>query len=79
MPATVLIVDDEKNILLTLNQSLQLEGYQTELAGGGQLALDVVARAAGRRGADGREDARHGRARRRWRRFRSCGRSCPSS
>ena len=28
MPATVLIVDDEKNILLTLNQSLQLAGYQ---------------------------------------------------
>ncbi len=41
--ATVLIVDDEKNILLTLNQALQLEGYQTELAAGGQLALDVVA------------------------------------
>jgi two-component system, NtrC family, nitrogen regulation response regulator NtrX len=40
--ATVLIVDDEKNILLTLNQALQLEGYKTELAAGGQLALDVV-------------------------------------
>ncbi len=43
MTATVLIVDDEKNILLTLNQALQLEGYKTELAGGGQLALEVVA------------------------------------
>ena len=41
--ATVLIVDDEKNILLTLNQALQLEGYRTELAASGQLALDVVA------------------------------------
>ena len=41
--ATVLIVDDEKNILLTLNQALALEGYKTELAAGGQLALDVVA------------------------------------
>ena len=41
--STVLIVDDEKNILLTLNQALQLEGYKTELAAGGQLALDVVA------------------------------------
>ncbi len=41
--ATVLLVDDEKNILLTLNQALQLEGYQTELAAGGQLALDVLA------------------------------------
>ncbi len=43
MPATALIVDDEKNILLTLNQALQLEGYKTELAAGGQLALDVIA------------------------------------
>jgi two-component system nitrogen regulation response regulator NtrX len=41
--STVLIVDDEKNILLTLNQALQLEGYKTELAAGGQLALDVLA------------------------------------
>ena len=40
--STVLIVDDEKNILLTLNQALQLEGYKTELAASGQLALDVV-------------------------------------
>jgi len=43
MPATVLIVDDERNILLTLNQALQLEGYKTELASGAQLALDVLA------------------------------------
>ena len=43
MPSTVLIVDDEKNILLTLNQSLQLAGYRTELASSGQVALDVVA------------------------------------
>ncbi|MBF5042671.1 sigma-54-dependent Fis family transcriptional regulator [Aggregicoccus sp. 17bor-14] len=42
MPATVLIVDDEKNILLTLHQSLQLAGYRTELASSGQVALDVV-------------------------------------
>ncbi len=42
MPATVLIVDDEKNILLTLSQSLQLAGYHTELASSGQVALDVV-------------------------------------
>ncbi len=32
MAATILIVDDEKNILLTLNQALQLAGYRTELA-----------------------------------------------
>src|SRR5688572_23555398 len=42
MPATVLIVDDEKNILLTLSQALQLQGYRTELAASGQLALDVL-------------------------------------
>jgi DNA-binding NtrC family response regulator len=41
--ATVLIVDDEKNILLTLNQALQLAGYRTELAQSGRLALEVVA------------------------------------
>jgi DNA-binding NtrC family response regulator len=43
MPATVLIVDDERNILLTLSQALQLEGYRTELAAGAQVALDVLA------------------------------------
>ncbi|MCI0571349.1 MAG: response regulator, partial [Myxococcaceae bacterium] len=43
MAATVLIVDDEKNILLTLGQALQLAGYHTELAQSGKVALDVVA------------------------------------
>ncbi len=43
MAATVLIVDDEKNILLTLGQALQLAGYKTELAGSGKTALEVVA------------------------------------
>src|SRR5688572_28046277 len=42
MAATVLIVDDEKNILLTLSQALQLAGYRTELAASGQIALDVL-------------------------------------
>jgi DNA-binding NtrC family response regulator len=42
MASTVLVVDDERNILLTLNQALQLEGYKTELAAGGQLALSVL-------------------------------------
>ena len=40
---TVLVVDDEKNILLTLNQSLQLEGYRTELASSGKVALETLA------------------------------------
>jgi DNA-binding NtrC family response regulator len=43
LAATILIVDDERNILLTLNQALQLEGYKTELASSGQLALDALA------------------------------------
>ena len=42
MPATVLIVDDERNILLTLNQALQLEGYTTELAADAKVALQVL-------------------------------------
>jgi two-component system, NtrC family, nitrogen regulation response regulator NtrX len=43
MNHTVLVVDDEKNILLTLSQALQLAGYRTELAASGQIALDVLA------------------------------------
>src|SRR5262249_29889271 len=42
MTPTVLIVDDEKNILLTLAQSLQLAGYKTELASTAQVAFDLV-------------------------------------
>ena len=43
MPATVLVVDDERNILLTLSQALQLEGYHVELASDAKVALDVLA------------------------------------
>jgi two-component system nitrogen regulation response regulator NtrX len=43
MPQTVLIVDDEKNILLTLKRALELADYRCEVAGGGLLALEVVA------------------------------------
>ncbi|HEY1088707.1 MAG TPA: response regulator, partial [Archangium sp.] len=42
MPATVLVVDDERNILLTLSQALQLEGYHVELASDAKVALDVL-------------------------------------
>ena len=42
MPATVLVVDDERNILLTLSQALQLEGYHVELASDARVALDVL-------------------------------------
>ena len=79
MPATVLIVDDEKNILLTLSQALQLAGYRTELAASGQVALDVLGRAPGGRGADGREDAGHGRADGAGEADASSSRSCRSS
>jgi DNA-binding NtrC family response regulator len=43
MPATVLIVDDERNIQLTLSRALSMEGYTVELAGGGREALDKIA------------------------------------
>ncbi len=42
MPSTVLIVDDEKNILLSLSQALQLAGYRTETASSGRLGLELV-------------------------------------
>src|ERR1700685_1889596 len=43
MPPTVLIVDDEKNILLTLKRALEVADYRVEVAGGGALALEVIA------------------------------------
>ena len=39
MPASILIVDDEKNILLTLSRALRVEGYEVDVAGSGQLGL----------------------------------------
>jgi two-component system, NtrC family, nitrogen regulation response regulator NtrX len=42
MSSSVLVVDDEKNILLTLSQALQLAGYRTELAHTGKMALEVA-------------------------------------
>src|SRR5512141_2740314 len=43
MPATILIVDDERNIQLTLARALTLEGYVAETASGGQEALEKIA------------------------------------
>ncbi len=43
MPHTVLIVDDEKNIQLTLSRALAMEGYLAETAAGGQEALEKIA------------------------------------
>jgi DNA-binding NtrC family response regulator len=41
--ATILIIDDEQNILVTLSRALQLEGYRTEVAGGGKVGLSKLA------------------------------------
>ena len=38
--ANILIVDDEKNILSSLSRALRLEGYDTDVAGGGKLGLE---------------------------------------
>jgi len=43
MPSTVLLVDDEKNILLTLSRALTMEGHVVETASGGREALDRIA------------------------------------
>jgi DNA-binding NtrC family response regulator len=39
MAASILIVDDEKNILVTLSRALRVEGYEVDVAGSGQLGL----------------------------------------
>jgi DNA-binding NtrC family response regulator len=43
MPALVLLVDDEKNIQVTLSRALSMEGYAVEVAGGGREALEKIA------------------------------------
>src|SRR5512141_1077951 len=43
MPALVLVVDDEKNIQLTLSRALSMAGYAVEAAGGGREALEKIA------------------------------------
>ncbi len=43
MPQTVLVVDDEKNIQLTLARALSMDGYGAETAGGGEEALEKIA------------------------------------
>jgi DNA-binding NtrC family response regulator len=40
MPAKVLIVDDEKNILITLKRAFEVAGYQADIAGSGKLCLE---------------------------------------
>jgi len=43
MPALVLIVDDERNIQVTVGRALSMEGYATETASGGREALEKIA------------------------------------
>jgi len=37
--STILVIDDEPNILTTVRRSLELEGYAVEVAGGGAAGL----------------------------------------
>ena len=42
MPATILIADDEPNILISLEYLLQREGFTVRVARDGQEALDAI-------------------------------------
>ena len=44
MAKRILIVDDEPNIVISLEFLLKREGFETEVAGGGEAALEAVAR-----------------------------------
>ena len=41
-PATILVVDDERNILTSVSRALSLEGYEVEVAGSAEVALDKL-------------------------------------
>lgn len=40
--ATILVVDDERNILTSVSRALGLEGYEVEVAGSAEIALEKV-------------------------------------
>jgi len=42
--ATILVVDDERNILTSVSRALGLEGYDVEVAGSAEIALDKLAK-----------------------------------
>ncbi|MBW2510352.1 MAG: sigma-54-dependent Fis family transcriptional regulator [Deltaproteobacteria bacterium] len=45
MPAaTVLVVDDERNILTSVSRALGFEGYEVEVAGSAEVALDKISK-----------------------------------
>src|SRR5688572_22889185 len=41
--ATILVIDDEPNILKTVRTSLEVEGYRVEVAGSGSVGLSKLA------------------------------------
>src|SRR6266576_766866 len=41
--STILVIDDEPNILTTVRRALEIEGFHVEVAGNGQLGLAKVA------------------------------------
>jgi DNA-binding NtrC family response regulator len=43
--STILVIDDEPNILTTVRRALEIEGFHVEVAGNGQLGLAKVAEA----------------------------------
>ncbi len=42
--ATILVVDDERNILTSISRALALEGYEVEVAGSAEIALQKLAK-----------------------------------
>ncbi|NNE20946.1 MAG: sigma-54-dependent Fis family transcriptional regulator [Myxococcales bacterium] len=44
MAATILVVDDERNILTSISRALGLEGYEVEVAGSAEIALQKLAK-----------------------------------
>jgi DNA-binding response OmpR family regulator len=46
MAERILIVDDEPNIVISLEYLMQREGFETAVAGDGEAALEALARAA---------------------------------
>jgi DNA-binding response OmpR family regulator len=46
MAERILIVDDEPNIVISLEYLMQREGFETTVAGDGEAALEALARAA---------------------------------
>ncbi len=44
MAKTILVVDDSPTMVMSVKSTLNINGYQVETAGNGQLALDILKR-----------------------------------